>query len=50
MVDDVYALHQLVNFYQNISRLYYENTWVPGKKHNYLDVSYSQDQILIPLF
>ena len=50
MVDDVYILHQPLNFYKNISHLYYENSWVPGKKHTYLEVSYSQDQILIPLF
>nr|YP_009472855.1 hypothetical protein [Caulerpa manorensis]ARO74441.1 hypothetical protein [Caulerpa manorensis] len=50
LVDDVYILHKLVNFYQKTSDLYYVNSWISGKKHNYLEASYSQDQILIPLF
>lgn len=50
MVDDVFILHQLINYYQTISHLYYINTWISGKKHTYLEVSYSQDQELIPLF
>nr|YP_009519211.1 hypothetical protein [Caulerpa verticillata]AYC65063.1 hypothetical protein [Caulerpa verticillata] len=49
MVTDVTIVHQWINYVQKVTHLYYTNTWT-SKRHFYLEQSYQQDQILLPLF
>lgn len=47
--NDVWVLHHLLNYVQQISHLYYYNSW-SGQKHYYFETSYQLDQVLIPCF
>ena len=47
--NDVWVLHKLLNYVQQIQHLYYFNTWTK-EKHYYFETSYKLDQVLIPCF
>lgn len=49
LVDDVWAVHKLLKFVQDLGSLSFKNSWT-GETHFYFATSYRLDQMLMPMF